>query len=255
MFDIDQLVADCRACLTEAEPRRAIKETLTRAVADPSSITAVLPPDVAGITLHHQSDDLTVLEAVWAPGMRLYPHDHQMWACIGIYAGQEDNEFFRRPPDRRPGLVESGGKQLRVGDVIAAGRRHHPRRHQPARRADRRDPRLRRRLREPAPEPVARAGPGRSGLRPRPHPPGVRRRQRGLAGRYGPGDGGVMSNPDPDPEITMIDAIARTARRRVRPRLLGAQRKAAVWLLRRRARSRRRGGPDLLPFRGRERSR
>jgi predicted metal-dependent enzyme (double-stranded beta helix superfamily) len=121
VFDIDQLVADCRACLTEAEPRRAIKETLTRAVADPSSITAVLPPDVAGITLHHQSDDLTVLEAVWAPGMRLYPHDHQMWACIGIYAGQEDNEFFRRPPDRRPGLVESGGKQLRVGDVTLLG--------------------------------------------------------------------------------------------------------------------------------------
>ena len=121
MFDIDQLVADCRACLTEAEPRRAIKETLTRAVADPSSITAALPPDVAGITLHHQSDDLTVLEAVWAPGMRLYPHDHQMWACIGIYAGQEDNEFFRRPPDRRPGLVESGGKQLRVGDVTLLG--------------------------------------------------------------------------------------------------------------------------------------
>jgi predicted metal-dependent enzyme (double-stranded beta helix superfamily) len=121
VFDIDQLIADCRACLSEAEPRRAIKETLTRAVADPSSITAVLPPDVAGITLHHQSDDLTVLEAVWAPGMRLYPHDHQMWACIGIYAGQEDNEFFRRPPDRRPGLVESGGKQLRMGDVTLLG--------------------------------------------------------------------------------------------------------------------------------------
>ena len=121
MFDIDQLIADCRACLTEAEPRRAIKETLTRAVAQPASITDVLPPDDAGITLHHQSDDLTVLEAVWAPGMRLYPHDHQMWACIAIYAGQEDNEFFRRPPDRRAGLVESGGKQLRVGDVTLLG--------------------------------------------------------------------------------------------------------------------------------------
>jgi predicted metal-dependent enzyme (double-stranded beta helix superfamily) len=121
VFDIDQLIADCRACLTEAEPRRAIKETLRGAVADPSSITAVLPPDQAGITLHHQSDDLTVLEAVWAPGMRLYPHDHQMWACIAIYAGQEDNEFFRRPPDRRAGLVESGGKQLRVGDVTLLG--------------------------------------------------------------------------------------------------------------------------------------
>jgi predicted metal-dependent enzyme (double-stranded beta helix superfamily) len=32
----------------------------------------------------HRSDDLTILQIVWAPGMRLFPHDHDMWACIGI---------------------------------------------------------------------------------------------------------------------------------------------------------------------------
>lgn len=53
--------------------------------------------------------------------MRLYPHDHRMWAVIGIYAGQEDNRFYRRSgPDRRM-LIESGGKELAEGDVLALG--------------------------------------------------------------------------------------------------------------------------------------
>ena len=41
--------------------------------------------------------ELTVLHVVWAPGIRLHPHDHRMWAAIGLYAGREDNSFYRRP--------------------------------------------------------------------------------------------------------------------------------------------------------------
>ncbi len=43
----------------------------------------------------YRDDDLTVLHVVWAPGMSIYPHDHRMWAVIGIYSGQEDNAFYR----------------------------------------------------------------------------------------------------------------------------------------------------------------
>jgi predicted metal-dependent enzyme (double-stranded beta helix superfamily) len=53
--------------------------------------------------------------------MRIYPHNHQMWATIGIYAGQEDNTFYRRAVDDQRVLVESGGKELRVGDVVTLG--------------------------------------------------------------------------------------------------------------------------------------
>ncbi|MHB8467440.1 MAG: hypothetical protein ACYDH6_04685 [Acidimicrobiales bacterium] len=41
-----------------------------------------------------------------------------MWAAIGIYAGREDNAFYRRATD---GLHASGGKQLAVSDVILLG--------------------------------------------------------------------------------------------------------------------------------------
>ncbi|MGH9136895.1 MAG: hypothetical protein ACRD0G_07580 [Acidimicrobiales bacterium] len=121
MFEIDQLVEDCRAALRESEPRSATREVLERALADPAAVGDVLRPQQGGIELLHHSPDLTVVHIVWAPGMRIYPHDHRMWAVIGIYGGREDNSFYRRsaPGDRT--LTESGGKTLTTGDVLLLG--------------------------------------------------------------------------------------------------------------------------------------
>ena len=51
--------------------------------------------------------------------MALNPHDHRMWAVIGMYGGQEDNAFFRRVPG---GLEPAGGQELPAGDVLVLGR-------------------------------------------------------------------------------------------------------------------------------------
>ena len=118
MFDIDEFIKDCRSALTENEPRRAIREVLSRAVDDAPAVAATLEHNHAGITLLHNTAELTVLNVVWGPGMKLPPHDHRMWAAIGIYAGQEDNAFFRRDGST---IVDSGGKQLRETDVLLLG--------------------------------------------------------------------------------------------------------------------------------------
>ena len=114
-MDRDELVACCITASEEAEPRLAVKEVLERAVRQ-------LPEEVekpAGwLDIWHLSPTLTVLNAVWPPGMTLYPHDHRMWAAIGIYGGQEDNTFYRRHDGR---LVTSGGKDLRQRDVVLLG--------------------------------------------------------------------------------------------------------------------------------------
>ena len=47
--------------------------------------------------LYHSSD-LTILNVIWAPRMTIMPHNHQMWAVIGVYTGREDNIFWRRVP-------------------------------------------------------------------------------------------------------------------------------------------------------------
>jgi predicted metal-dependent enzyme (double-stranded beta helix superfamily) len=121
VFDIDQFVADCRGGLAEGEPHGAVREVVQRAVSTPGRVAAALDPTEGGFTLLHHAPDLTVLHVVWAPGMRIYPHDHRMWAAIGIYAGQEDNEFFRRADGDRRTLTGSGGKQLVAGDVALLG--------------------------------------------------------------------------------------------------------------------------------------
>jgi predicted metal-dependent enzyme (double-stranded beta helix superfamily) len=121
MFDTDQLVADCREALGETEPRKAIREVLQRTVANPNEVADVMQPSEGGLTLMYGSPELTVIHVVWAPGMQLYPHDHRMWAAIGIYGGQEDNTFYRRSGAERRALTESGGKELKTGDVLVLG--------------------------------------------------------------------------------------------------------------------------------------
>jgi predicted metal-dependent enzyme (double-stranded beta helix superfamily) len=55
---------------------------------------------------------------IWPPLMSLFPHNHRMWAAIGIYAGREDNAFYRRSGCS---LVPSGGKELSDGAVMMLG--------------------------------------------------------------------------------------------------------------------------------------
>ena len=121
MFDIDNFVNDLSAAGTESRPQFAVKEVLLRAVAAPTDVADALRPTEGGISVLHHSDVVTVLNVVWAPGMRVYPHDHRMWAAIGIYAGREDNAFYRRTAPAARTLAASGGKQLDVGDVALLG--------------------------------------------------------------------------------------------------------------------------------------
>jgi predicted metal-dependent enzyme (double-stranded beta helix superfamily) len=118
MFDLDQFVADCIEAVGGSEPRRAVKDVLERAVSDPTSLERALPVARAELVPLHVSDDLTILKVVWAPGMAFRPHNHLMWAAIGLYGGQEDNTFYRRCGT---GLVQSGGRQLTTGDVALLG--------------------------------------------------------------------------------------------------------------------------------------
>lgn len=120
MFDLDRFVAECRVALGEPAPELAVKSVVERAVSEPSHVEAALGAPRRGeiVTLHH-SPELTVLNVLWAPGMAIYPHDHRMWAVIGLYGGREDNTFYRRTAG---GLVASGGKQLASSDTTVLGK-------------------------------------------------------------------------------------------------------------------------------------
>ena len=55
--------------------------------------------------------------------MTVQPHNHEMWAVIGIYGGREDNIFWRRIADDPEGRIEAAGaKALCTGDCVPLGR-------------------------------------------------------------------------------------------------------------------------------------
>ena len=116
---VDDIVARCQSAIGEHSPVLAVRDVVAELVAGTSSLEAALGPvDRGGITTLHNALDLTVLHVAWTPGMALYPHDHRMWAVIGMYGGQEDNAFFRRSPG---GLESTGGRELPAGEVLLLG--------------------------------------------------------------------------------------------------------------------------------------
>jgi predicted metal-dependent enzyme (double-stranded beta helix superfamily) len=120
MFDLERFVADCRAALGEAAPGAAVREVVARAVAEPAGVERVLgTPARGGIYALHHSPELTIFNIVWTPGMAVQPHDHRMWAVIGLYGGREDNTFYRRSP---AGLAVAGTRQLEGQDTVVLGR-------------------------------------------------------------------------------------------------------------------------------------
>ena len=118
MFDVDALISECQSAVGEATPPTAVSAVLSGVLSDRGSVTATLGRDRAGIEILYNAPDLTVLNVVWAPHMAIFPHDHRMWAVIGIYSGAEDNHLYRRAAG---GLVESGGRTLEEADVFALG--------------------------------------------------------------------------------------------------------------------------------------
>ncbi len=125
MFDLEQFVADCRDAVAADPSHLAVRPLVERAVSDPGDLVAALggPPKRAGVTALYHGPDLTVLNLVWGPHMTVMPHNHEMWAVIGIYGGRENNIFWRRLPEEAEGRIEAAGaKSLGAGDVAPLGK-------------------------------------------------------------------------------------------------------------------------------------
>ncbi len=123
MFDLDRFIADCRAALATDSSHRAVREVVARAVSDPAGLLqAIGEPKRAEVQRLYHAPDLTILNVIWGPGMSIMPHNHGMWAVIGVYTGAEDNIFWRRIETERGAVIEAAGaRALRVRDCAPLG--------------------------------------------------------------------------------------------------------------------------------------
>jgi predicted metal-dependent enzyme (double-stranded beta helix superfamily) len=116
-FDRHRFVEDCVRANQEREAQAAVREVVARAVSNHKAVLSALgEPREAGLDVLHRSPTLTIFAAKWAPQMSLPPHDHRMWAVIGLYAGREDNIHWRRTPQA---VQAHAATALFAGDVAA----------------------------------------------------------------------------------------------------------------------------------------
>ena len=116
-FDRDAFVADCVAAASESEPELAVREVVADAVVNAWSIDSVLGTGSgeAGPLTLLSSDGLTIQRIQWPGGYRCCPHEHRMWAVVGVYTGQETNRRYARSGS---GLRELDAVEARAGDVV-----------------------------------------------------------------------------------------------------------------------------------------
>ncbi|KAA3632760.1 MAG: hypothetical protein DWQ08_02925 [Proteobacteria bacterium] len=118
MFDKDRFIQDCMEAVGDGQA--AVREVVQAALSNPGSVISKLgEPEHAGIAPLYRDSDLTIINFAWAPCMSLMPHNHQMFAVIGIYSGREDNIFWKR---NESGIEAAGAKSLGVGDVATLGK-------------------------------------------------------------------------------------------------------------------------------------
>jgi len=119
MFDQERFIQDCRDALKEKDSREAVREIVASAVSDPRQIVRAFGEPTRGeVQPLYRGEDMGILHVMWGPQMAFYPHDHRMWAIIGIYSGQENNTFYRRAES---GLTQYGAKEAVDKDVIVLG--------------------------------------------------------------------------------------------------------------------------------------
>src|SRR4029079_13782299 len=122
MFEAERFVADCRAAFAEDRTPKGVREVLARAVSDPTAVVRGLgDPRRAEIKKLFQSDALTIINVVWAPGMLVMPHNHRMWPVLGIYTRREDNVFWRRVKGTPNKIEAAGAKALSAMDAEPLG--------------------------------------------------------------------------------------------------------------------------------------
>ena len=122
-MDLERLISDCKMSVNDSAPTKAVRETVARAVADKPALEKALgTPERGGVHRLYVSDELTIINVIWAPFMTIRPHNHNMWAVIGVYGGREDNIFWRRLKDDPDGRIEAAGaKSLGPGEVRPLG--------------------------------------------------------------------------------------------------------------------------------------
>ena len=96
-MDITELIDGCREAAEGDTPTRDVAELVAAFVHQPHLPRHLRAGDRSTYEALYRGEDILVLHGVVPPTPEpVAPHDHRMWAVIGVYQGLEHNELFVR---------------------------------------------------------------------------------------------------------------------------------------------------------------
>ena len=122
MFDLQDFIASCKRLVGAPDGDRRVLDLMRSVVSDGEGVKKVVFPSQSGQAILDiplfRSPDLTILNATLYPDFASPPHDHRMWAVVGIYQGRENNVFYRRSGKV---LNEVNRREICAGDAVLLG--------------------------------------------------------------------------------------------------------------------------------------
>ena len=113
-MDISELIDACREVAGGDTPTRDVSELVGAFLHQPNLPGLLGDGDRSTYEALYQGEDILVLHGVVPPTPApVAPHDHRMWAVIGVYQGLEHNQTFVR--------AEGGGLESVDRFTVAAG--------------------------------------------------------------------------------------------------------------------------------------
>lgn len=124
VHSLDSFIAAIRAAHRDTHaPMATMRAVMQKAFSRPDHVRCMLgEPVQGGLFPLYRAPDLSIINTIWVPGLHIPPHNHQCWALIGIYQGQEDNSIWKRVPGDDAGRITLARRQtLMPGRVISLG--------------------------------------------------------------------------------------------------------------------------------------
>ena len=118
-FDLDALVLELRAAAHESDPLANVRTIMDRVFGDPEGLASHVPEFADDDVILYEDDSISIWHCRFQPGIAVPPHDHQMSATIGVYAGIERNSFYEAAADG--GIVFSNAVDMGPGRVLSIG--------------------------------------------------------------------------------------------------------------------------------------
>jgi predicted metal-dependent enzyme (double-stranded beta helix superfamily) len=119
MFHLPTFINCCReaASLSESEGIVAVHELMQSVFANPSAVLRDMPIIEENERLLYEDDTCQVWYCGFSSEVHVPPHDHQCYACVGVYEGVEINHMYQH--DQSPSELKcKASLRLGVGDIL-----------------------------------------------------------------------------------------------------------------------------------------